>query len=192
MRIFILILINLIAFSSLFPGETSDIDYAAAENPSQHNQETSIDRVFTGAGPGEGIGTLNVPALGIVDTTFYYLPSKENLRKGPCMDGPEGGWQAIGEKGRSMIAAHNDKEFKNLDRINTGDEIAISMENGDFLFQASEIRIYRHRTDDWNETAYESTEEYGLVLVTCYPLNKRNTTGDRLVVKCKMIDARCK
>ncbi|MCL1981658.1 MAG: sortase, partial [Clostridiales bacterium] len=150
------------------------------------NHEATVSRGFAGAEPGDQVGEFSVPALGIKDASLYYLPTRENLRKGPCMDGPEGGWQAIGENGRSMIAAHNDKEFKNLDKIDVGDEIAISMENGDFVFTASDIFIYRHGTDDWSEAAYENTEEGGLVLVTCYPLNKRNTTGDRLVVRCRM------
>ena len=184
MRIFILVLINLIAFN-LSPFEIThgerDIEY--------RSPETAVCEPGFKLSPGEVAGEMSIPVLDLENAPLYYLPTRENLKNGPCMDGPEGGWQLVGEKGRSMIAAHNDKEFKNLDKMNSGDRVFVSTEYGDFEFQVESVRVYRQNTDDWKETAYEGAEEYGLALVTCYPLNKRNTTGDRLIVRCKRVSA---
>jgi len=183
MRIIILILIfvNILALSAVSVGESAE--FGNAESLQYETETGGI--VFTGTSGAE-IGKISIPALSIENEPLYYLPTRENLKKGVCMDGPEGGWQIVGEKGRSMISAHNDKAFRRLDKLKKGDSIFISMEYGDFEFRVSDIFIYRHGLDDWQEAVYENIEEYGLAIVTCYPLNKRNTTGDRLVIRCSL------
>ena len=182
MRIFILLLINLIAMNLIPAGITGGERSAEYKQPETTTYESTYE--FSS---GELIGEISIPSIGIANEPLYYLPTRENLKKGVCMDGPEGGWQMIGERGRGMISAHNDKAFRRLDEMGAGDKVFISMERGDFVFLAMEVFVYRHGVDDWKDTVYENTGEYGIVLTTCYPLNKRNTTGDRLVVRCEMM-----
>jgi len=183
MRIIILILISV----SLIAVSAATLDSAVVTGgPGEsvkYETEAAGGAVFSAAS-GEKVGEISIPALGLRCAPLYYLPTRENLKKGVCMDGPEGGWQIVGAKGRSMISAHNDKAFKSLDKINAGDMIFVSVGYGDFTFRAEGTYIYRRKSDDWKTVAFEDTKEYGLVLVTCYPLNKRNTTGDRLIIRC--------
>ena len=186
MRIIILILIfvNLIALSAAQVGETDEIFNAEKNEAYGLEYATDAGGIDFNGVCGAEVGKISIKRLGIEGAPLYYLPTKDNLKKGVCMDGPPGGWQIVGEKGRGMISAHNDKAFKHLDRLESGDVVSVFMEYGDFEFQVEEVCVYNGESGDWKKDIYENTGEYGLALVTCYPLNKRNTTGDRLVVKC--------
>ena len=117
MRIIILILIfvNLITLFAAPINETTEIEPVVR---TKQNETNTSKIVFSGVS-GEKTGKINIPTLGIENEPLYYLATLENLKKGVCMDGPEAGWQIVGEKGRGDKGKCN-KEKGNKEKSDTG------------------------------------------------------------------------
>ncbi|MCU7834452.1 MAG: class GN sortase [gamma proteobacterium symbiont of Taylorina sp.] len=84
-----------------------------------------------------------------------------------------------GNKGNSLISAHKDTFFQNLDRLQTGDIISIERIDGrSFEFKVSDKKMMNIR----EEQISLFSEQSKLSLITCYPLKGVYSDPDKRFV----------
>jgi sortase A len=90
-----------------------------------------------------------------------------------------------GEPGNSVISAHRDTHFRELEDARVGDRISVERADGQrFLFAVTDVRVADSRT---MRIALDD-EEPRLTLVTCYPFDAISPGGPlRFVVTAHWI-----
>jgi sortase A len=124
---------------------------------------------------------VEIPAIG-VDKPIVQGDDWEELKKGV---GQHIGSALPGSPGNLVLSAHNDiygEIFRNLDRLEPGDEIIVSTERRSFRYVVREIDIVEP-TDVW---VMAPTEYAAATLVSCYPYLVNNK---RIVVFADLADA---
>lgn len=81
-----------------------------------------------------------------------------------------------GEKGTSILAAHNITFFKTIGRLKVNDTIQVDTKTGTYDF-----RVYNTKIVHTGDPVYQ-TETPSLVLETCYPFTTLQTTPYRYLV----------
>lgn len=107
-----------------------------------------------------GEAILYIPALEVM-TGVNYGVELEDLRKIPGIY-PQSGCP---DTGNVSIAAHRDAWFKDLDKLEQGDEIRLYYNSKIYLYSVDEVFITDSR--DWS--VIEPTPEPALTLTTCHP-----------------------
>lgn len=102
---------------------------------------------------------LNVPALG-VERYILAGASGRNLAFAPAHALAS---SPLGEKGASVIAAHNDTHFAFLPNLVTGDELTLTLLDG----TVHRYRVTQSQVVHQNDT--HLADKHALYLVTCYP-----------------------
>lgn len=92
-----------------------------------------------------------------------------------------------GEKGNSYIAAHQDTHFRDIHKLQTGDNILINNIQGDTLeFSIDQIKVIDSRL----EQPYLKSQEIRLTLVSCYPFDSPTSkTPYRYLVSAKLVES---
>lgn len=124
---------------------------------------------------------VQVPAIN-VDKPIVQGDDWEQLKKGV---GQHVGSGLPGAEGNLVLSAHNDiygEIFRNLDKIEPGDEIIVSTERQDYTYVVREIEIVEP-TDVW---VMEPTEHASTTLISCYPYLVNNK---RIVIFADLADA---
>jgi sortase A len=114
-------------------------------------------------GPEQAI-RLQIPAIG-VDAPIVQGDGWEQLKKGI---GQHIGSANPGEDGNVILSAHNDifgEIFRNLDRLQPGDEITIYSNQRSYTYLVSESQVIEPTQVD----VMESTSQPTLTLISCYP-----------------------
>jgi len=95
------------------------------------------------------------------------------------------GTARFGEFGNTVLAGHRGRTYgrllNRLNEVGPGDDIIISTDNGDFLYEVFDVLIIQ---PNQIEALYSNKKEKVLSIVTCDPV--RNPTR-RLVVKAKLV-----
>lgn len=90
-----------------------------------------------------------------------------------------------GEPGNSVVSAHRDTHFRELEHVRLGDSIRVERADGQrFTFSVTDVRVVDSRT---TRIALDG-DEPRLTLVTCYPFNAISPGGPlRFVVTAHSI-----
>lgn len=122
--------------------------------------------------PGPSQGVLKIDNIGL-EVPIYTGTGDAQLRRGA---GQIIGTGAIGEIGNAVLAGHRRTFFRNLDRLQPGDEIAVETEQGLLRYQVFKIHI----VEPSDLTVLNSSRRHSvLTLITCHPLY---TSKQRLIV----------
>ena len=89
------------------------------------------------------------------------------------------GTARFGEPGNVGLAAHRDSHFRELGRLERGDRIAVTTEDGRFEYRVDSIRIVE---PDHFEILADGAQS-SLSLVTCYPFRYIGRAPLRYVVR---------
>lgn len=114
---------------------------------------------------------IQIPAINI-DKPIVQGDDWEQLKKGV---GQHVGSTLPGQEGNLVLSAHNDiygEIFRNLDKLEPGDEIIVSTERQDYVYVVSDVQVV-DPTDVW---VMSSTDHASTTLISCYPYlvnNKR-------------------
>ena len=132
---------------------------------------------------GSEVGKITFPALEIDWQPIFYGSDSPYLDLGICLTEREGGWEFIGENGRSLLSCHNYAEFRHLNSVEIGERILLETGGYEFEYEVIDSRICT--PENWDQFAYYETPENGITLSTCYPFVKG--TSDRWILNCKLI-----
>ena len=114
---------------------------------------------------------IQIPAINI-DKPIVQGDDWEQLKKGV---GQHVGSTLPGEEGNLVLSAHNDiygEIFRNLDKLEPGDEIIVSTDRQDYAYVVRDVQVV-DPTDVW---VMSSTDHASTTLISCYPYlvnNKR-------------------
>jgi len=103
---------------------------------------------------------LHIPKLKVM-TKVNYGVELEDLRKLPGFY-PQSGYP---DTGNVSIAAHRDAWFKDLDKLENGDEIRLYYNSKVYIYSVEEVFITHSR--DWS--VIDPTPRPALTLTTCHP-----------------------
>jgi sortase A len=129
-------------------------------------------------GPGDAVGRLAVPRLGL-DVVVVYGTGSDALRRGPGIHEQTG----IPGQGRLIyVAGHRTTfgaPFAHIDRLRPGDSAIIDMPYGRYVY-----RVTRHRIVDDNDlSVLRSTGRELLSLQACHP---RFRASQRYIVSARL------
>jgi sortase A len=145
------------------------------ESQIQLGKERSAILPRTAIKPGDLLGRLDVPRLGLSVAVLQGTRSRM-LRRGT---GHIEGTPLPGEAGNSGIAGHRDTFFRGLKDIRKNDEIQFQAATGLIRYEVDWVKVVA--PDDLSVLA-PSTES-ALTLVTCYPFYFVGPAPKRFVVR---------
>lgn len=125
--------------------------------------QSLVDIPIPTPGPEQAI-RLQIPAIG-VDAPIVQGDGWEQLKKGV---GQHIGSANPGEDGNVVLSAHNDifgEIFRNLDRLQPGDEVTIYTNQRSYNYIVSESQVIEPTQVD----VMERTSQPTLTLISCYP-----------------------
>lgn len=128
-------------------------------------------------GPEQAV-RIQIPAIG-VDAPVVQGDGWEQLKKGV---GQHVGSANPGENGNVVLSAHNDifgEIFRDLDRLNPGDEITIFTNQRPYTFLVTNTRI----VDPTQVDAMDPTSQPSVTLISCYPYM---VDDQRIVVSARL------
>ncbi len=120
------------------------------------------------------IGRIEIPAIG-VDKTMYEGITLKTLNRGP---GHWPGTASAGHLGNAVIAGHrvsHNKDFRNVDQLQPGDEIILSDDTGRYVYKVSRTEIVKPDAI-W---IIDPTPTATVTLFACHP---PGSTRERIVV----------
>lgn len=129
--------------------------------------------------PGESLGRLEVPRLGLAVIVAAGVDNK-TLRRAA---GHIPGTALPGETGNVGIAGHRDSFFRPLKDIAAGDQVVLTTPYGTFLYEVESTQIVGPRRVD----VLDPTPEPALTLVTCYPFYYVGSAPKRFIVRAREI-----
>lgn len=86
-----------------------------------------------------------------------------------------------GERGTSVLAAHNATWFRHINQLTKGDTFRLETKSGTFLFQVTQSKVVHVGDPIYN------TENASMVLESCYPLDALYLTPYRYLVYAKLV-----
>lgn len=153
--------------------------FAARTTPVEANAQrhlrTQLDDTPIRPDPGDPIGTIRIPAIG-VDKVIVSGIGVDELRTGP---GHYPDTPAPGQPGNTAIAGHRTTygaPFGDLDQLETGDVIHVTTSAGTYTYTVDGIVIIE--PDDMTVLAQDSGRR--LTLTACHPKGSRS---HRIVVQ---------
>jgi sortase A len=122
-----------------------------------------------------------MPTLGEDDIVLEGVGAYE-LNGGP---GHLPGTPLPGEAGNSVISAHRDRHFRNLDRLAVGDTVLTTVNGVESVWRVASRRVVPAATP-----ALVPTASATLTLTTCWPIRPLGPAPDRLIVSATRIGTR--
>ncbi len=154
--------------------------FASLEKGAEQIQKEEKKEELPPLEPGELVGRISVPRLGVSAIVLEGV-DKKSLRRGaghiPATAFPEQ------EEGNVGIAAHRDSFFRGLKDIQEDDTIEITTLDGTFRYQVEWTKIVKPA----DVSVLEPTDEPALTLVTCYPFYFVGSAPQRFIVRAHRI-----
>lgn len=149
-----------------FEEETEDQNFSVLLNPPDY---------------GAQYATLKIPSIGI-DLPIFYGKTLDLLKKGMGHDNDS---YFPGEGGSVVLMGHNYGKFlRKLPQAKIGDEIQISTNYGEFIYQIYDTQIVNEY--DTDKVPITDQEEI-LMIYTCWPINNVGYATERYVVYSKVM-----
>jgi sortase A len=151
----------------------------AALRDEQRRMAFLARRLRTTAGPGTAVGRIRIPKI---DASFVVVVGTDTstLRKGP------GIYDQVpfpGAPGTTAIAGHRTTylaPFRNIDKLDPGDEISVEMPYGRFTYAVERTRIVAPT----EVSVIKRVDHDRLVLSACHPLY---SAAKRIVVFARLV-----
>lgn len=122
--------------------------------------------------PGDALGSLTIGGTA-VDCALYYGDGDDQLKQGA---GLYAGAGLPGQGGCVLVGGHTNTYFRDLEKVEVGDEVRLSLYYGEYVYRITDWKIAR--ADDAD--AYDlHPEQEQLVLYTCYPFGALYETPTR-------------
>lgn len=135
---------------------------------------------------GDKVAIVTIPRLGIYREAIVYGLDGKELKEQVSTLGYSGGWGMFGDCSPAEVGAHNYELFKYLPKMEEGDTIIIENDIDTYTYEVIGKMIFDNTKDNWKEDVYLKSEPYSLSLITCYPIEKKET-DDRYIVFTKLI-----
>lgn len=161
------------------PDGTRGLVIRENEIVSDYNGETNETGEFIRPQFAELYAVIKSDALEL-DVPVYWGSDRELFERGACQSS---GSVLVGEDGNTVISAHEDTFFSELNKLEIGDIITINTNYGQFTYKVKELIEF---TKDNNKYVIPS-EETKLTLYTC----KKNVLGssdERIGVICELTE----
>jgi sortase A len=129
--------------------------------------------------PGDAIGRLEIPAIGVKDYVVEGTDT-DNLRKGP---GHYPETPLPGERGTAAIAGHRTTygaPFRHVDELKRGQVIKIDLPYGRYVYRVERVKI----VDDSDFSVLRKMRYDRLVLSACHPLY---SAAQRIIVFARLV-----
>jgi sortase A len=129
--------------------------------------------------PGDAIGRLEIPAIGVKDYVVEGTDT-DNLRKGP---GHYPETPLPGERGTAAIAGHRTTygaPFRHVDELKRGQVIKIDLPYGRYVYRVERVKI----VDDSDFSVLRKVRYDRLVLSACHPLY---SAAQRIIVFARLV-----
>ncbi len=129
-------------------------------------------------GPQQAI-QIDIPAISVLNWPVVQGDGWEQLKKGVAQHIPTAN---PGENGNVVLSGHNDvfgEVFRDLDRLNPGDQVLISTMQKQYVYIVTETRI----VEPTQVEVMSPTSDPTLTLISCYPYMVDNK---RIVVFAKL------
>ncbi len=148
------------------PDAAGNTDFNAEEIPEHLRSLVNVRSTETPAPSGEDgyIIRIGIPAIGI-DAPVVQGDDWESLKSGVGLNASSG---QPGKPGNIILSGHNDifgQVFRELDRLQPGDEIVLLTEKNAYTYTVSGTEIVEPTRVD----VMRQTEESTLTLISCYP-----------------------
>lgn len=152
---------------------------AEAVLPSEHPPSDQAFPVTTA--PGDPMGRLDVPALGI-DAVVAHGADESTLRRAV-------GWISStappgSRRGNVGLAGHRDSFFRHLGEVAVGDEVRLETPGRTSVYRVEWSRV----VDPVDISVLAPTDAPSLTLVTCYPFHWVGPAPKRFVVRARRVD----
>ncbi|MCA1055137.1 class D sortase [Rossellomorea aquimaris] len=142
------------------------------------NKENELTYSFS---QDDTIGILTIPKLNkelpIIEGT-----DEEELEKGV---GHHPKTKLPGQNDRIFLAGHRDTVFKQMGKIEKGDQLLLEMKSGTYRYEVFETVIVKE-TDV--SVLQPTTPEEILTLSTCYPFEYLSSTEERYIINARRIN----
>lgn len=135
---------------------------------------------------GECVGLVSIPRLELFNEEILYALDGEDLKSKIATAGYLGGWSMFGDEGPSTLGSHNYQLFKELPSIQCGDIVHVKNDFGVYTYEVIDTMIFDDSEDSWKEDVYKRSRDYSVTLMTCYPIEEKNTE-DMFIVFTKLI-----
>ncbi|MBP3380390.1 MAG: class D sortase [Ruminococcus sp.] len=163
------------------PGSGSGLVIVDNDIISNYSGATSENGDVIRPALGELYALISSDALEL-DVPVYWGSTTELLERGACQ---ASGSAVLGTEGNTVISAHVDTFFAELDKLKAGDKITLSTNYGQFTYTVSELISF----NSGNKKYIVPTEDTRLTLYTC----KRDILGgsdQRIGVVCELTEKR--
>lgn len=145
------------------------------------SQKTSIVGEVIYPNFGEQYAILNCPSVSI-SVPVYWGSNSTLLERGACQSATSA---VVGTDGNTVIDAHVNTFFKNLDSLQVGDTVTLNTNYGEFTYQVRE-KIEFNKNDN---TYVNPKDEDILTLYTC-KIELLGTSDIRVGAICDLIDTK--
>ena len=122
---------------------------------------------------GASVARLIIPTIGLDEIVVEGVEERQ-LNAGP---GHLPGTPLPGFRGNSVISAHRDRHFRNLDEVEVGDIVETESRHATVRWVVKEIRVVGSGVP-----ALFSSQEPVLTLTTCWPVRYLGSAPDRLLI----------
>lgn len=128
---------------------------------------------------GEEFANLTIPILDI-SLPIYEGTTEDDLKKGV---GHYKDSVLPGENDNAILSGHRDTVFRNLDKLEKGDQLIVTTNNHTFKYQIQKIRI----VDKDDKTVIVPKPRATLTLTTCYPFQYVGAAPKRYIIEAFLV-----
>jgi LPXTG-site transpeptidase (sortase) family protein len=169
-----------LAAAPVVKSKASETDsFASFEKGAEKVQEEKEKKTGPPPEPGELVGRLTIPRLGVSAIVLEGVDGR-TLRRGagriPATALP------TQDEGNVGIAAHRDSHFRGLKDVQEDDTIELTTLDGTFRYVVEWTKI----VEPSDVSVLEPTDEPALTLVTCYPFYYVGSAPKRFVVEAQL------
>lgn len=128
---------------------------------------------------GKVFASLTIPLLDLT-LPIYEGTTEDDLKKGV---GHYKNSVLPGENDNAILSGHRDTVFRNLDKLEKGDQLIVTTNNHTFKYQIQKIRI----VDKDDKTVIVPKPRATLTLTTCYPFQFIGPAPKRYIIEAFLV-----
>ncbi len=130
---------------------------------------------------GDKIGSLIIPALE-QEIPIIHGVGEDELEKGI---GHFAQSVLPGENDNSVLSGHRDTVFRDLSKLQIGDQLIVRTSAGSFTYEINNTQI----VDKDDQTIITPTDDAVLTVTTCYPFNYVGAAPDRYILSANLVES---